>query len=121
MFISVEVEPNDNCLDLPLQVFQNLGPSKRIAQVKIYQPDGSGKLHLVTGWSSDEGGSPCPAYYSPVEDSGSGVAYLVYGGDWGIRLTPLDLEGEWKIESPHQWGEPCLLLADEADIVVEAD
>ena len=34
-------------------------------------------------------GSLCPAYYVPATDSGSGVAYLVFGGDWGIRFKPL--------------------------------
>ena len=29
-------------------------------------------------------GSPCDAYAMKVEDSGKGVAWVVYGGDWGF-------------------------------------
>ena len=42
-----------------------------------------------------------------VEDSGEGIVMLIYGGDEGIRLKPVD---EKEASSPRQWGEPCLLL-----------
>jgi len=35
---------------------------------------------------------------------------LVYGGDQGIRLKTAENEEPWDLESPRQWGEPCLLL-----------
>ena len=60
----------------------------------------------VVGWTSRDGGAPCPAYAVPVEDSGAGVATLIYGGDWGLRLTPKD--------GRPPFGEPYLLLDDEA-------
>ena len=65
----------------------------------------------VVGWSSAEGGSACPALSVPVEDSGAGIATLVYGGDWGIRLTPRD--------GTEPFGEPYLLLADESMLTFE--
>ncbi len=61
----------------------------------------------VTGWSTD---GPCPAYAVPVADSGEGVVTLIFGGDEGIRLKPVDSGETWDLESPNQWGEPCLLL-----------
>ena len=60
----------------------------------------------VSGWSSAGDGSSCPARAVPVEDSGAGVATLLYGGDWGLRLTPRDGRAPF--------GEPYLLLDDDA-------
>ena len=48
------------------------------------------------------------------EDSGEGVVLLVYGGDHGIRLKPAELEEEWNLASPNQWGEACLMLSKDA-------
>ena len=53
---------------------------------------------------------PCPAYSVLVEDSGEGIVMLIYGGDEGIRLKPVDEKEAWLLSSPRQWGEPCLLL-----------
>ena len=60
----------------------------------------------VAGWSSAADGTPCPARAVSVEDSGAGVATLVYGGDWGLRLLPRD--------GREPFGEPYLLLDAEA-------
>jgi hypothetical protein len=46
-----------------------------------------------------------------------GLAYLIYGGNWGIRLKPIGLEENWDLGSPNQWGEPFLLLGDPRAIV----
>ena len=119
--ISLEVEDNDNCYGLPQQTFEVMGQRHSISQVLIAGPKGPEQLHQVTGWQSEDDGSPCPAFYMPVTDSGSGVAYLVFGGDWGIRFKPLDSTEEWSIDSPNQWGEPYLVLSDEGDIVAEEE
>ena len=116
MIITVEVEPNDNCLDLPMQVFQALEEPWRVARVKVYQPGGSDAWCRVTSWSSDGGGTPGDAYCAKVGDSGSGFAFLVHGGDWGLRLMPADLDEPWSMESPNQWGEAYLLLSELDDI-----
>jgi hypothetical protein len=57
--------------------------------------------------------------YAPVSDSGLAVVHLVYGGDCGVRLKPEESREEWDVESPNQWGEPYLMLTDEADIILE--
>ena len=54
-----------------------------------------------------------------MEDSGAGIAVLVYGGLWGVRLKPVSLVEEWNLDSPQQWGEPYLSLADPKDLVYE--
>jgi hypothetical protein len=51
-----------------------------------------------------------------VEDSGDGLATLVYGGEQGIRLKAADDEGPWDLENSSQWGEPCLLLDRDVEI-----
>jgi hypothetical protein len=53
-----------------------------------------------------------------VEDSGVGVAYLVFGGAWGIRLCPVDRARPWSLDDPDQWGEPYLVLTDPQDLVL---
>ena len=116
-FISLEVEDNDNCPGLPLMTYQALDQPTEVTQVRIAGPHGPEELHWVTGWQSDDQGSPCPAHYVRVSDSGAGSSYLLYGGDWGIRLRPVSQDKEWSTDSPNQWGKPWLLLSDESDIV----
>ncbi len=56
----------------------------------------------------EEGGQACPAMACLVDDSGDGACYLIFGGDWGLRLTD---------ESEASWGEPYMLLpAHGADV-----
>ena len=62
---------------------------------------------------------PCPAMYAPVSDSGQAVVHLVYGGDWGIRLKPENLNEDWDINSPNQNGEPYIMLIDGSDIILD--
>ncbi len=119
-FISLEVEDNDNCPGLPLMTYQLLGRSVRVAQVNIAGPRWPEQLHWVTGWQSEGGGSPCPAYYARISDSGAGSAFLLYGGDWGLRFKRGSESGPWDVDSPEQWGEPWLVLAEESDIVADA-
>jgi hypothetical protein len=57
--------------------------------------------------------------YAPVSDSGQAEVYLVYGGDWGIRLKPESVTEGWNIESPNQHGEPYLMLISEGDVILE--
>ena len=120
-FISVEVEDNDNCPGLPMLTYQTLSQPIRVVQVRIASPHGPEELHWVTGWQSDDEGSPCPAHYVRVSDSGAGSAFLLYGGDWGIRMRPVSQDEEWSTESPNQWGEPWLLLGEISDIVADSN
>ena len=115
--ISLEVEDNDNCYGLPMRTYETLGRPVVVTQVRVAGPAGSEDVHWVTGWQSEGDGTPCPAFYVPVSDSGEGAAYLLYGGDWGVRFKPLDSDDEWSAETPGQWGEPYLLLGDPSDIV----
>ena len=116
MEIALGVEQNDNCFGVPERVFEAQGEKARATRVKAYPPRGAYTWCRITGWGSEGGGTPCEAYFVKVGDSGSGTAYLVYGGDWGMRLMPADLNEPWSLESPRQWGEPYMLLGDEGEI-----
>ena len=51
-----------------------------------------------------------------AEDSGEGVVLLVYGGDEGLRLQPAESSDDWDLSNPAQWGEACLMLAEETPV-----
>lgn len=112
-YIDVDVSASANC-DWPVaRVFASREPSREVTRVVTRHPDGRVGPCQVTGWSA---GKPAPAFAAPVFDSGEGVVLLVYGGDEGIRLKPADSVEPWDVANPRQWGEPCLLLAPDADV-----
>jgi hypothetical protein len=115
----IEVENNPNCGDSVFARFKEIGPARRVIQVKSFERSAQGEWCWVTGWSDDPE-HPCgPAFAQPVEDSGAGITHLVFGGPWGVRLKPVSLDEEWNLESRNQWGEPYLSLADPKDLVHE--
>ena len=58
------------------------------------------------------------AYARKINDSGEGIAYLIYGGEWGIRLRPQSLRDEpWDFKNPHQWGEPYKVYGRKEDLI----
>ncbi|WP_447980377.1 hypothetical protein [Candidatus Nitrospira bockiana] len=111
----VEVEPNPNCEQAVFARFKEAGCQRPVFQVKSYDRVPEGEWCWVTGWTDDPEQPMSGASLQPVEDSGAGIAYLVFGGIWGIRLKPVTLEEDWDLASPNQWGEPYLLLADPRD------
>ena len=56
------------------------------------------------------------AYAVKVADSSDGVAFLIYGGAWGIRLRSERAEGDWDLANREQWGEPFKVYGSEEDI-----
>ena len=78
-----------------------------IVGAKVACPDGRERICHVTGWSSEGARTP---YAVLVDDSGEGLATLLYGSDQGIRLKPEECDEPWDLDSPNQWGEACLLL-----------
>ena len=89
----------------------------RVGYVRIYEGEPDGKLCAITGWSSKGAGSPVDAYAVRVEDSSAGTAFLIYGGDWGLRMRPAGQDAAWQHEDASQWGEAYLVLADAEDII----
>jgi hypothetical protein len=112
----VEVESNDNCETGFFGRFKEVSPARPVNQVKLYDRDPAGEWYWITGWSDDEHTPACPAYAQLVEDSGSGLTHLIYGGICGLRFKPIRIKEAWNIESPHQWGETYLSLASDRDL-----
>jgi len=110
----LDVEANDNCPYSMQLVFSTLQEPREVRSVKLYLSGPEGALFDVTGWEA--GGRPCPARCVMVEDSGQGRAYLVYGGDGGIRYRSAG-SGSWDVSDSRQWGESHSLIAEVEDIV----
>ncbi len=107
MFIEVDVQEGPNSPLSLTRIFETQDTTRIVSWAKVGCPDGQDRICHVTGWSSQ---GPCTPYAVLVDDSGEGLATLLYGGDQGIRLKPEEYEEPWDLNSPHQWGEACLLL-----------
>jgi hypothetical protein len=114
--VIVEVESNENCEASVFARFKEINPARPVQQVKLFDRNPAGEWYWVTGWSNDEALPPCQAYAQLIEDSGAGLTHLVYGGIYGLRFKPINVEEAWSLESPHQWGETYLSLASDRDL-----
>ena len=114
MFLQVEVIESENCPLALTRMFEATDVVYQVTSVRTWDLNDVERMCDVTGWSTKTG--PCPAYTALVEDSGEGIARLIYGGDEGIRLKPSDVQEEWSLSSPHQWGEACLLLDNGVEV-----
>ena len=70
----------------------------------------------ITGWDA-ESNTSCPAYACKVEESGDGVALLIYGGSGGVRMKSLEDETQWDTGSSSQWGDTHLVYPADCFIV----
>ncbi len=144
----LEVEANPNCAGREGMRYRELGPPSPIIRVRIFDRRDEGEWCLVTAVHGEGPALWGPALVRRVEDSGVGVAYLVFGGAWGIRLCPVERARSssvtdescppssvtdercfpssvtdkccppWSLDDPDQWGEPYLLLTDPHDLVL---
>ena len=112
----LEVESSKNFEGSLFLRFKDVGPVKPLLHVKIYDRSPRGEWCDVVGWTDNEEVPNCLAYAQLVEDSGAGVAYLIFGGNCGIRMKFAKIKEPWSLESSSQWGESHLLLADLSDI-----
>jgi hypothetical protein len=112
----VEVETNPNCEGSFFIRFREQGPARLVGQVRICDRIATGEWYAVTGLAGEIPDGLCPAYAQPVEDSGAGLVYVVWGGVWGIRLKSIESGRPWRLDDPQQWGEPYLLLGEARDI-----
>lgn len=114
-----EIEENPNCRPADMMRFREIGPAKRATQVRLYHENPNGRWYAVTGWTGRTEAPTAEAFIQPVEDSGSGVAYLLFSaGNCGLRFK-FRPENPWSLTDSNQWGEPFLLLGDLRDVVAE--
>ena len=111
MLIEVEVIAGANSPLALHRMFDLLEEPRRVSRVMAPDAMGRDVWCDVTGWDA---GSPCRALAALAEDSGEGVVLLVYGGDEGLRLRPVDSPGDWNLDDHNQWGEACLMLGQDA-------
>ena len=111
----LDISPNLNCPAVELRVFHELDEAQPVSQVRQERVPGQPQWCDITGWTL--AGRPCQAMVQKVDDSGEGVAFLLYGGDAGLRLRPN--QAPWSLEHPQQWGEPFMILPDLSDVRLE--
>ncbi len=117
--VYLEVEESPNCAGREPMRYRELSAPEVVTKIRLFDRRDEGEWCLVTGVGKRSDEPWEPARVRKVEDSGVGVAYLVYGGSWGIRICPVDHARPWSFSDPAQWGEPFLLLTDRHDIVSE--
>ena len=112
--VLIDIADNPNCTPVELRVFHDLEPPRSVSQVRLERRPGAVGWYAVTGWTAAN--CPCPAFMQKVDDSGDGTAFLLYGGDAGLRLQPVEAQEPWRVDHPCQWGEPFLIIGDRQDI-----
>jgi hypothetical protein len=114
--IVVFVEENENC-PFPFQYFFNgLSEPKPVRQVRLYHEGAEdGAIYDVTGWTTK--GEPVPAMGALVLEAGE-RAYLIYGGNGGLRLQRAGSSEPWSLETPGQWGESHFVISEAEDVVL---
>ena len=83
MHVFVEVDSNTNTDRSFNMIFRDISLPRELYCIK-YPVNGEEQPVQITGWDADSNTS-CPAYACKVEESGDGVALLIYGGSGGVR------------------------------------
>ena len=111
----VDVEANENIHESFSMLYRDVSKSREVYCIK-YNIEGEESPVQVIGWVK-ETQSTCAAYACQVEESGDGVAILIYGGTGGIRIKPLEDETEWELGAPKQKGATHLVYPRDCFIV----
>tara|TARA_B100001123_G_C14877925_1_gene854767 strand:+ start:50 stop:400 length:351 start_codon:yes stop_codon:yes gene_type:complete len=114
----LEIEPCSNCNESFGRIYSVISETKQISSFQ-YEKDGKEIPVHITGWDG-ENEIPCPAYACYIEESGDGVALLIYGGSGGIRMKRMDDDSRWDVDNPNQWSESHLVYHRDS-IVTYAD
>jgi len=120
--VLILIEANDNCAEGGSWRFKATAPPRPVSRVRLYDRAPAGQWYQVVGWTGQLAQPTCPALAQKIDDSGSGVAYLISGGDCGLRLKPAGDSAPWSLSDRRQWGAPYLIVASPQDLVAtEAD
>ena len=109
MIIELNIEENDNIDEYESRVFMGKKNSCKISRI-FYQPEEGDPFEAeVVGWHNRKA---VQAYLICVEDSGDGEAWLIYGGNEGIRLrkssSRLARKKPFSLDHEDEWGEKYL-------------
>ena len=100
------VEDNPNC-GADERMFADSGDDRGVYRVLLDMPAGGTRWCDVAAVEND--GRFTEAHARQVEDSAAGSAWLIIGGDWGVRMRPAG-GGAWSLDDHGQWGAPFLVL-----------
>lgn len=115
----LEIESSPNCDGMEGMVYQTLAPPRPVRQLPVVR-GGREMRCWVTG--VEPPGRWIPAQAVKITDSGAGVAYLMYGGRWGLRFQPVTGGPPcWDLRDPTQWGEPSKIYGDLSGVVFGED
>lgn len=85
MFIDILVDDSDDCEGCALR-FKAEDEPRPVWSIRY--PSDDGPIDCIVIGRSTEG--DVPAMACTVEDSSGGTATLIWGGNLGVRLTPMD-------------------------------
>jgi hypothetical protein len=111
----IDVEPNPNTETGFNMVYRDVSKAREVFCIK-YTVGVEDQPVQITGWNADSN-TPCPAFACKVEESGDGMALLIYGGSGGVRMKPLEDESAWDSASTKQWGDSHLVYPVDSFIV----
>lgn len=112
--IVIEIPPNPNCEAVELRVFHDLEPPRPVSRVRLERAAGKPEWCEVVGWSLAQ--TAGPAFAQKVDDSGEGVAFLIHGGQAGLRLRAAGSREPWDLKNPSQWGLSFIITTDPNDL-----
>ena len=110
----LEVESCGNFPDSISQMYHVISTPRKIHSIH-YEKDGEEINVSIIGWDA-ETETPCPVYICQIEESGDGVALLIFGGNGGIRMKSLADDSPWDVNDPNQWSESHLVYPRESKV-----
>ncbi len=108
------IQSNPNCFENQEFVFNELGLPEPIRAILTGDEGKETECDVV---GVEAGSLWIQAMVVKIADSSDGIAYMIYGGAWGIRLRPLKFRHEpWDLANKHQWGEPFKIYGKKEDL-----
>ncbi|MFT5207975.1 MAG: hypothetical protein ACI9CF_001739 [Candidatus Omnitrophota bacterium] len=116
--MDLQIDSNPNCEEIGHVVFNTVDDAKSIDGLITNGPDGDRVCDVI---GVDLDGQFIEAQAQKINDSGEGLAYLISGGAWGIRLRPKEFVAEdWDLSNSHQWGEAFKVYGAAKDILYKS-
>ncbi len=116
--MDLQIDTNPNCEEIGHVVFNTLDDAKSIDGLITSGPDGDRICDVI---GVDVNGEFIEARAQKINDSGEGLAYLIFGGAWGIRLRPKEYACDnWDLTNTRQWGEAYKVYGSPKDILYKS-
>ncbi len=111
----IKIESNSNCSQSHEFFFKELGQAEPLQGILVGEEGKETECDVV---GVEPGGRWVQAWAVKISDSGDGVAFMIIGGVWGIRIRPQRFRGQtWDLADQDQWGEPYKIYGKKEDIL----